>query len=132
MQRKMIACSSRAFSQSAPGPDSARPTKPNVIQFERPGAALAVDWSKGAMQAVTLDDNRLLAFVNGQPGRVYILALTQDATGSCSVTWTASVRWPGGTGTPILTMTANKTDYISSIYNGARNTYDGVTFAQNY
>ena len=42
------------------------------------------------------------------------------------------MRWPGGTGTPILTMTANKTDYISSIYNGARNTYDGVTFAQNY
>jgi hypothetical protein len=55
MQRKMIACSIRAFSQSAPGPDSARPTKPNVIRFERSGAALAVDWSKGAMQAVTLE-----------------------------------------------------------------------------
>jgi len=97
---------------------------------------ITVDWSKGNTQAVTLHGDRALTFSNGQKGGKYLLAITQDATGSRAVKWPASVRWPGGppqtAGRPanILTTTANKTDYITFIYNGV--TYDALALAQNY
>jgi len=97
---------------------------------------ITVDWSKGDTQIVTLHGNRALTFLNGQKGGKYLLILTQDATGSRTVTWPSSVRWPGGppqaAGRPasILTSLANKTDYITFFYNGA--TYDALGLAQNY
>jgi hypothetical protein len=57
--------------------------------------------------------------------------IQQDSTGSRTITWPGSVRWPGGTA-PTLTTTASKTDYIAFIYNGASSTYDGVAIAQNF
>ncbi len=97
---------------------------------------IAVDWSKGNTQAVTLGGTRVLVFSGGQKGERYTLILKQDATGSRSVTWPASVRWPGGPpqtrGRPanILTTTANKADYITFFYNGV--SYDALALAQNY
>ncbi len=97
---------------------------------------IAVDWSKGDTQTVTLGGNRALTFSNGQKGGKYLLILKQDGTGSRTVTWPSSVRWPGGPpqtrGQPasILTTTANKTDYITFFYNGV--TYDVLGLAQNY
>jgi hypothetical protein len=97
---------------------------------------IVVDWSKGDTQAVTLHGNRALTFSNGQKGGKYLLILKQDATGSRTVTWPASIRWPGGPpqtrGQPanILTTTAGKTDYISFFYNGL--SYDALALAQNY
>jgi hypothetical protein len=97
---------------------------------------LAVDWSKGDIQTVTLHGNRALTFSNGWKGGRYTLIITQDATGSRTVTWPSSVRWSGGPpqtkGLPanILTTTADKTDYITFFYNGV--TYDVLGLAQNY
>jgi hypothetical protein len=55
-------------------------------------------------------------------GRVYnmTLFLKQDATGSRTVAWSASVKWSGGIA-PTLTTTANKTDIINLV------TFDGGT-----
>lgn len=94
-------------------------------------ATIAVDWSKGNAQTVTLGGNRTLTFSNGQKGGRYLLIIKQDGTGSRTVTWPASIRWPGGKPqSSILTTTANKTDYITFFYNGV--TYDVLALAQNY
>jgi hypothetical protein len=90
---------------------------------------IAVDWSKGSTQTVTLGGNRALTFSNGQKGGTYRLILKQDAHGSRLVTWPQSVRWPGTTG-PTLTTTASKTDYVAFFYNGV--TYDALGFSQNF
>jgi hypothetical protein len=100
------------------------------------GPTIAVDWSMGNIQSVTLGGNRTLTFSNGQKGRKYALVIKQDAAGSRTVTWPASVRWPGGApqtaGQPVsvLTTTANKTDYITFFYNGVN--YDVLSLSQNY
>ena len=91
------------------------------------GATIAVDWNNGNTQSVTLGGNRTFTFANGQDGAFYTLILRQDATGSRTVTWPASCRFPYGY-TPRLTITANKTDYIGFVYNAATATYDEIAF----
>jgi hypothetical protein len=93
---------------------------------------IRVDWSKGKMQTVTLGGDRALTFTGGRPGGRYVLAITQDATGSRRVTWPLSVRWPGRGKAPGLTSTAGRTDYAGFIYNAKSNTYDGVSLSQNF
>ena len=90
---------------------------------------IAVDWSKGSTQTVTLHGNRTLTFSGGQKGGKYLLILNQDASGSRTITWPSSVHWPGADG-PTLSSTANKTDYISFFYNGVR--YDMVAVSQGF
>jgi len=94
---------------------------------------IAVDWSKGNTQAVTLHGDRTLTFSNGRKGGRYLLVITQDDQGSRTITLPSSVRWPGGTppvNPPLLTTTANRTDYVTFFYNGV--TYDALALAQNY
>jgi hypothetical protein len=92
---------------------------------------IAVDWSKGNVQVVTLGGNRALTFSNGQRGGRYMLILKQDTTGSRTVTWPSSVRWPGEPPqASVLTTTANKTDYINFFYNGVN--YDVLALSQNH
>jgi len=89
---------------------------------------IAVDWSKGRAQSVTLGGSRSLTFSNGQKGASYLLIIRQDATGSRILTWPASVHWPGGT-PPTLTTLAGKADYLTFFYNGV--SYNAIAFAQN-
>lgn len=64
---------------------------------------------------VTLGGNRTIAApTNPVLGRRYGLFLAQDATGSRTVTWNASFFW-GAAGTPTLTTTPNKTDWVDMI-----------------
>jgi len=80
--------------------------------------ASTVDCSLGDVHTMTL--------VNGTPTAItlsnaavgtYILKLVQDGTGSCTVTWTTTVVWSGGT-VPILTTTAGYIDIITLLYDG--------------
>jgi len=94
---------------------------------------ITVDWSKASTQFVTLHGNRTFIFLNGEKGKHYTLVVTQDATGSRTVTLPSSVRWPGMTppiSPPVLTTAATKTDYIGFIYNGVN--YDALALSQNY
>jgi len=101
------------------------------VYVELPDApTIAVDWSKGDAQTVTLGGNRALTFSNGKRGGRYTLILKQDPTGTRTVTWPPSVRWPGESHqASTLTTSANKTDYITFFYNGV--TYDAVGIAQS-
>jgi hypothetical protein len=95
------------------------------------GATIAVDWTNSNIQYVTLGGNRTFTFANPLDGARYILVIKQDATGSRTITWPATVRWGGGTA-PTLTTTASKTDYIGFIYNGVDSKYDGIALSQNF
>jgi hypothetical protein len=90
---------------------------------------VTVDWSRASTQFVTLHGNRTFIFQNGERGKHYTLAVTQDAHGSRTVTWPSSVRWPGVSG-PTLTTTANKTDYVTFLHNGVN--YDAVDLSPNH
>jgi hypothetical protein len=91
--------------------------------------SITVDWRKATVQSVTLHGNRTFTFINGHKGGRYVLIIKQDATGSRTVTWPASVHWPGDSPQPpTLTTTANKKDYINFFYDGA--IYDLVAMSQ--
>jgi len=92
------------------------------------GAADTIDWTKGNKQKSKLTGNCTFTFTApGGPCNL-ILVLIQDATGSRTVTWPASCKWPDDTA-PVLSTAANKVDIIAFYYNGT--IYRGV-LSSNY
>lgn len=77
------------------------------------GATVTLAWAHNSINMVTLGGNRALA-ISGTPavGHSCRLFVTQDATGSRTLTWPTSgvdIQWPGND-EPILTTTAGRTD----------------------
>ena len=95
------------------------------------GGTIAVDWTNGNVQSVTLAGDRTFTFAGGQDGGKYTLIIKQDSTGSRTVAWPAAVRWPGAVA-PTLTTTASKTDYFGFLYNGVDSKYDGIAQSLNF
>ena len=94
------------------------------------GTALTVGWNTGNIHTVTMTGNCTFTFTAPSPALgALTLVLTQDATGSRTATWPASVKWPGGTA-PTLTTTASKTDVFNFVYDGTN--YFGATMGLNY
>jgi len=81
------------------------------------GASKTIDWGNGQQQKLTLTANCTLTFTAPDGPGTFSLRLIQDATGNRTVTWPASVKWPGGTA-PTLSTAANAEDYVSFKYNG--------------
>ena len=79
-------------------------------------ATIALDWDDGNVQSVTLGGNRTFTFANPKDGGRYLIKLTQDGTGTRTITW-PTIIWRGGTA-PTLTTTGGKTDLITLIYDG--------------
>lgn len=77
------------------------------------GATVTFDLRVSVKQKVTLAGNRTLALTSGSfyVGQMFAIKLTQDATGSRTVTWFSAIKWPGGTA-PTLTTTAGKSDWF--------------------
>ena len=100
------------------------------------GATVTVDGDKLAVQRVTLGGNRTLAFTNFREGQRVCLRLTQDGTGSRTVTWPSSgvtINWAGGSA-PTLTTTASKADWIVLICTddtGGAEIYDAALAMEN-
>jgi hypothetical protein len=79
--------------------------------------AYAVDLSTANIFNIAMTGNCTFTITNPPASGVsysFMLILTQDATGSRTATWPASVKWPNGS-TPTLTTTANKTDILNFI-----------------
>ena len=93
------------------------------------GSTVTFNLSLGNIHTVTLGGNRTLALSNGSTGQVFILRLLQDGTGSRTVTWFSTIKWPGGV-TPTLTPTASKADVFGFVTTGS-GTYDGFILGQN-
>lgn len=78
------------------------------------GAAISLNAANGNVQKVTLTANTTVTLTSPTSGVMCSLTLLvfQDATGSRTITWPASVKW-GIAGAPTLTTTASKMDIIS-------------------
>ena len=63
----------------------------------------------GTLQILTLTGNCTFTFPTATAGKSFTLFLKQDATGSRTATWPASVKWPSSTA-PTITATASKGD----------------------
>lgn len=93
------------------------------------GSTVTFDLSLGNLHSVTLGGNRTLALSNAATGQTFVISLTQDGTGSRTVTWFSTIRWAGGVA-PVLTTTASKRDVFGFICTGS-GTYDGFVVGQN-
>lgn len=99
------------------------------------GAALTLDASvnSGAVKTVTLTANCTLTLTGAVSGQATVLelVLTQDATGSRTVTWPASVKW-GSAVVPSLSTAAAAVDrVVLTSYNGGTTWY-GDLVGRNY
>ncbi len=93
---------------------------------------IIVDLARSNFHQVILKGNRTLVIVNPPPPgatQVFLIDLIQDSSGSRTVTWFTTIKWPAGT-TPTLTTTANKKDSFSFKVTGV-GTYDGFIVGQN-
>jgi len=91
--------------------------------------AYTVDITTGTLQILTLTGNCTYTFPTPTAGKSFTLFQKQDATGSRTVTWPATVKWPGGTA-PTLTSTASKGDKFVFTADGTY--WWGSTAGQNY
>jgi hypothetical protein len=80
--------------------------------------ASTVTWNaaNGTIATVTLAGNRTLSITNAVANTYYQLTITQDATGSRTLTW-PTIKWKGGTA-PTLTTAGGSYDIITLWYNG--------------
>jgi len=91
--------------------------------------AYTIDLANGSVQVLTLTGNCTFTFPTATAGRGFILLLKQDATGSRTATWPASVQWPAATA-PTITATASKMDKYVFTADGTY--WYGSNASQNY
>jgi hypothetical protein len=98
------------------------------------GTAYTADLENGNVLDLTLTGNCTFTFSNppasGTAG-AFTMILTQDGTGSRTVTWPASVEWAGGTA-PTITATAGGTDVFTFITVDGGTTWRGFTAGQDF
>jgi hypothetical protein len=102
----------------------------SAITADVDGATITFNCGLTNWHAVTLGGNRTLALSNVGAGQQFTLVLTQDATGSRTVTWFSTIRWAGGSA-PTLSSAANKAD-IFTFKQISANTYYGMVVGQNF
>lgn len=94
------------------------------------GATYTIDLTNGSLQVLTLTASCTYTFPTPVAGKSFMLVQKQNGTGGWSVTWPASVKWPGGTA-PTITSTASKTDkFVFTAIDGS--SWLGSVAGQNY
>jgi hypothetical protein len=89
----------------------------------------AVDWTAGLKQAKTLSGSVTLTFTApAGPTSGLVLKVKQGSSSTYTVTWPATVKWPGGTA-PTQTQIVNRVDVYGFYYDGAN--YFG-SYLQNF
>lgn len=91
------------------------------------GATPTIDFANGPAQRGTLSANATITLTGANSGGAYVIRLIQDTTPR-TVTWPASVRWPGGTA-PVISTGSGAIDVINLYFDGTN--YYG-SFAQAY
>ena len=118
------------------GGSAAEPTFRSLVSTDIPvseqavtasGAATTVNLATALACALALDASTTLTLSNPVAAQAYVFRIIQGS-GSYSVTWPASVLWPGGT-PPVITVTAGYTDLVNLYYDG---TYFYGSFVQNF
>jgi hypothetical protein len=112
-------------------PTLTNPTVTNYVETlysANTSTAITVDLANGTVQNLTLTGNATITMPTAVAGKSFIIILSQDATGSRTVTW-STVSWPSATA-PTVTSTASKRDIFSFFSNGT--SWFGTTLGQNY
>jgi len=91
--------------------------------------AYTVSLSDGSVQILTLTGNCTFTFPTATAGKGFTMLLKQDGTGSRTVTWPSSVKWPASTA-PTITSTASKGDKFVFVGDGTY--WWGSNAGQNY
>lgn len=94
------------------------------------GTSKTLDWNNSNEQLLTLTGNVTLTLNNPRDGGRYVLLLDQDGAGGHSVTWPASVIWPGNSA-PTITTDADHGDLVTLIYRAGRGKYQ-ASINQDY
>lgn len=90
----------------------------NAAQALTDGATISWNVASGAFASVTLGGNRTMAApTNLQAGASYALKITQDGTGSRTLTWNSVFKWPGGVA-PTLSTAAGAVDLVTFVCDG--------------
>ena len=102
-----------------------------VTSYTPAGAATAsLDLTDGNIHKITMPAGNITIACTGEvTGQCFIIELTQDGTGSRTVTWFDTIKWADGSA-PTLTTTASKKDTFGFRVTGA-DTYDGYVVGQN-
>lgn len=93
-------------------------TPPVAVTFS--ATAMAVNCALSNVFTTTLTANVTVAptFTSPNDGQTINWFLTQDATGSRTMTWPTSFKWAGGT-VPTLSTAANAVDLLVATYRAA-------------
>jgi len=91
--------------------------------------AYTVDLANGSLQILTLTGNCTFTFPTATAGKGFTMLLKQDGTGSRTVTWPSSVKWPASTA-PTITSTVSKGDKFVFVGDGTY--WWGSNAGQNY
>lgn len=95
-------------------------------------SATVPDVTTATMTRITLSgSNGTLVFPTAAAGKRFWLELKQDSTGSRTVTWPSTVRWPGGTA-PTLSVAANRSDLFVFTCPPSGSLWIGSVAGQNY
>lgn len=98
-------------------------TLPNAIGNS--GTAFTLNCRLSNVQSLTMTGNVLAAgwtISNPGDGQTINLFITQDATGSRTLAWPASFKWPGGTA-GVVSTAANAVDFLVLTYRAANTTW---------
>lgn len=106
-----------------------------VMVIASSGSSYTLDYAQGSTQDLTLTASSVTLSISNPPdsGKLckFTLYLRQDGTGSRTVTWPLSVKWPSASA-PTLTAIANRLDIIElSTINGGTS-WQGRVVAQNF
>ncbi|MEQ9330259.1 hypothetical protein [Thalassobaculum sp.] len=106
-----------------------------VVVAANSGAAYGVDLDNGSAFDLTLTADTTLTFsghsATASRASSFLLSLTQDGTGSRTVTWPASVVWEGGTA-PTITSTAGAVDVLVFLTLDQGTTWFGRVVGQDF
>lgn len=83
-----------------------------TITSDTDGSTITFNLSTSDWHTVTLGGNRTLAVSNPTVGQQFSIILVQDGSGSRTVTWFSTVKWPGGT-VPTLSTAAGAIDVFT-------------------
>lgn len=89
----------------------------DTAQVLTDGASIAWNASLGNIGTVTLAGNRAMANPTNLSVRSFILIVTQDGTGSRTLTWGSAFKWGGGA-VPVLSTVAASKDVFSFFCDG--------------
>jgi len=93
------------------------------------GTTDTIDWTNGNKHKSTLDENVTYSFTAPAGPTNLVLRIIQDGSGTNTVTWPATVKWPGGSA-PTIASGANEISIVSFYYDGTNyNAQAGLAFA---